>query len=771
MSLRPGTRFGPYEIISPLGAGGMGEVYRARDTRLNRAVALKVLPPDKVADPDRRRRFINEAQAASALNHPGIVTIYDISDADGAVSIVMELIRGRTLDELIAGRGIPVFDAIRYATEIADALAAAHSAQIIHRDLKPANIMVTEDGRLKVLDFGLAKLMEEPGTGTETALIETAAGSILGTAAYMSPEQVEGRRLDARSDIFSFGLVLYEMLSGRRAFERKTWISTITAILRDEPPTLANIKPETPPWLQQNVARCLRKDPARRFQSMAEIKLALISQTVSKRGSGSSAPAPVDSGTSASTFTLAVLPFENLGASSEHEYFADGLTEEVIASLGQVQPDHLRVIGRTSMMAYKRTKKSLAEVGRELGAGLLLESSVRGEGKRLRITSRLIRVNDQVQIWSESFDRAPESMLEFQCELSRAIVRGVRLRLSPERVDALAIRQTRNEEAYDLYLKGRYFWYQLSAETTRRAIECYTHATELDPNYSLAWAGLADAYASGPISGDAPPLAVWPRARDAVRRALEQGGGLAEAHHSLGFLKFSLDWEWPAAEAAFRRAIVLDPSYSLAHRGLSEVLAHMRRPEEARQAARRARELDPLHPGHCALSAQWEYFAGDLPEAVRLAQRSVALDPEFWVGHLQLAQAYEQLGENEAAFESLQRAGRLGGGNSKVPSQRGYLLAKIGRTDEALAVLNALETAPHDRYVPPYASALIYAGLALRDGTPAHRDLTFQWLERAHAVRDVHLWFLPVDPKWDAFRDDARFAALLKRCGFAFYPR
>ena len=745
----------------------MGEVYQARDTRLNRAVAMKFLPPDKVADPDRRRRFVNEAQAASALNHPGIITIFDISDADGAAFIVMEFVRGRTLERIIAGHGLPVPDAIRYATEIADALAAAHAAQIIHRDLKPANVMVTEDGRVKVLDFGLAKLMEEQQTGPETAVMQTTAGAILGTAAYMSPEQAEGRRLDARSDIFSFGLVLYEMLSGRRAFERKSWISTIAAILRDEPPALGTIKPDTPAWLELNVTRCLRKDPAQRFQSMVEVKRALASHEASKAGSGAVAPSGVESGRFPSTITLAVLPFENLGSSAEHEYFADGLTEEVIASLGQVQPDHLRVIGRTSMMAYKRTRKSLAEVGVEVGAGFLLESSIRGEGKRLRITSRLIRVNDQVQIWSESYDRAPESMLEFQCELSRAIVRGIRLRLSPERLDALAVRQTRNEAAYDLYLKGRYFWHQLSAATTRRAVEFYTHATELDPNYSLAWAGLGDAYASGPISGDAPPLAMWPRARDAVRRAMEQGTGLAEAHHSLGFLKFWLDWDWPAAEAAFRRAIELDPSYSLAHRGLSVVLSHMRRPEEARQAARRARELDPLHPGHCALSAQWEYFAGDSPEAVRLAQRSIALDPEFWVGHLQLAQAYEQLGENDATFESLQSAGRLSGGNSKVPSQRGYLLAKLGRTDEALSVLDALQTGPADRYVPPYATALVYAGLALRDNTPVSRDLAFQWLERAYEARDVHLVFLQADPKWNAFRDDARFAALLERCGFA----
>jgi DNA-binding winged helix-turn-helix (wHTH) protein/tetratricopeptide (TPR) repeat protein len=456
---------------------------------------------------------------------------------------------------------------------------------------------------------------------------------------------------------------------------------------------------------------------------------------------------------------LAVLPFENLGAGPEREYLADGFTEETIAALGQIDPDHLSVVGRTSMLAYKRTAKSLAEIGRELDAAYVIESSVRAEGERLRIMSKLIRARDQVQIWSASYDSEPGSILEFQCKLSTAIAEQIRLRLSPERLTALARRQTRNVEAYDLYLRGRYFWNQLSAPTTRRAVEFYTRATELDPEYALAWSGLADSYAASTINGDAPPLKVWPCARDAAAHAVRAEPSLAEAQTSLALVSFFLDWNWPAAETAFRKAVALDPSYCLAHRTLGIALSHMQRHEEAQSAVRRAREIEPLHAAHQALSAQVAFNAGEYPAAVQFAQQAIVLDPGFLVGHLQLGQAHEQLGNSDLALDALQNAGRLSGSNSKVVALRGYLLAKLGRTDEAREVLNTLEAVSHERYVPPYAMALVHAGLGQRD--PA-----LDWLERAYEARDVHLIFLPVDPKWDTFRSDVRFLALLKRCGF-----
>ena len=458
--------------------------------------------------------------------------------------------------------------------------------------------------------------------------------------------------------------------------------------------------------------------------------------------------------------TVAVLPFHNLSADPDREYLADGLTEEVIATLGQIDPGRLSVIGRTTMMSYKRPKKTLAEIGRELDAAYLVESSMRSERGRLRITSNLIRVPSQVQIWSMSYDSEPTSMLEFQREISAAIGQQVRLQLSPERLSAIGRRQTRNTEAYDLYLRGRYFWNQLSPATAKRATEFFARATTLDPQYALAWCGLADAYTASPINGDAPPLTVGPLAREAAAQAVNVDPGLAESQTSWGFVKFWLDWDWPAAAASLRRAVDLDPQYSLAHRLLGIVLAHMGRHEEAAKAARRARELDPLLAGHHALSSQIAFMARDYASALQFAKASITIDPEFWIGYMQLGQAYEQLGDADRALAALTDAARLSGGNSKPVSLRGYIFAKTGRTQEGREVLDMLQALASERYVPGYALALIHAGLG-------QHEQALDWLGRAFEMRDVHLAFLANDVKWDPLRQDPRFISLLKRCRFA----
>jgi len=458
--------------------------------------------------------------------------------------------------------------------------------------------------------------------------------------------------------------------------------------------------------------------------------------------------------------TLAVLPFENLSAQGEREYVADGLTEEVITSLGLIDPEHLRVIGRTTMMAYKRTPKTLAQIADELQAAYIIESSMRTEGERLRITSKLIRVRDHIQLWSMSYDSQPSSILEFQQEMSRIIGEQIRLRLSPERLTALARRQSRNAEAHDLYLRGRYFWNQLSPATTKRASSFFLQATQLDPQYALAWSGLADGYTGSPINGDAPPLTVGPVAREAAAHAVAADASLAETQTSLGFVKFWIEWDWPAAETAFRKASLLDPNYSLAHRLLGIVLSHMRRHDEALKAIGRARQLDPLLAGHHALSSQIAFSGREFTAAERFARQSITIDPEFWIGHMQLGQALERLGEHESALEALNLAARLSGGNSKAISLRGYILARLGRTTEAREVLSMLESLAKERYVPPFAQALVYAGLG-------ERAQALDALERALEVRDVHLAFLPVDAKWDPFREEPRFRSMLKACGFA----
>lgn len=457
--------------------------------------------------------------------------------------------------------------------------------------------------------------------------------------------------------------------------------------------------------------------------------------------------------------TLAVLPFENLDASNEREYLAVGFTEEATTALGQIDPGCLIVIGRTSVMAYRGSTKTLAQIGRELGAAYLVEGSIRVEGERWRITARLIRAADQVQMWSASYDSEPASMLEFQRELSAAIAEQIRLHLSPEHGRALERRRSSSPEAYDLYLRGRHVWLQLMPPTNRRAVEYFARATEHDPEYALAWSGLADAYSSSPMNADVSPLEVCPRARDAAARAVEHGADLAESQACLAAVNYWLDWDWVAAEKAVRRAIALDSGYGLAYRTLALLLATTGRHDEARVTMRRARELDPLQPMNHALSAHVALLARDYTTGLQFAKQATVVGPAFWIAYYQLAWASERRGEFGIALDALEDADAAGGGNSKLISLRGYVLAIAGRTVEAAEVLRTLRSIALERYVPPYAVALVYCGLG-------EHALALQWLERAYKVRDVHLVWLPTDPKWDPFRSHPTFLALIERCGF-----
>jgi TolB-like protein/DNA-binding winged helix-turn-helix (wHTH) protein len=457
--------------------------------------------------------------------------------------------------------------------------------------------------------------------------------------------------------------------------------------------------------------------------------------------------------------TIAVLPFDNLNGDPETEYLANGLTEDTIVSLGRIDPERVSVIGRTSMIAYRGTTKSLAEIGRELGSDYLVESSLRAESSHLRITARLIRVHDQVQVWSDSFDRNSSSILGLQQEISSAIAEQVRTRLSPDRQRAFARWHTQNAEAYDLFLRGRHFLNRRTPDAMPRAIEFFQRAIAADPTYSVAWANLAMAYGSTPINSDVDPRRVSARVREAAVRAMAANPDVAEAQHALGHVKWAFEWDWPAAEAAFRRAIDLDASYSLVHLILAHLLSQEGRHAEAEPFMRRGRELDPLNPLAYALSSQVSFQARDYAGALHHANRAIALDQEFWIGHQMRGQALEQLGNGDVALNALATAARLSDQNSKPISLTGYILARSGRTAEARDLLGALELASSQRYVPPYALALVHAGLG-------HADAAFEWLERAYAARDVHLMFLTVDAKWDGYRSDPRFGDLLGRSGF-----
>jgi len=456
--------------------------------------------------------------------------------------------------------------------------------------------------------------------------------------------------------------------------------------------------------------------------------------------------------------SVAVLPFVNLGNNPDHQYLADGFTDETAASLAQIDPEHLSVKGRT--LRYKGTAKSVAEIGRELVVDYLLDSSILMEGTRVRVTTRLIRVRDEEHVWSQSYEREPTSFIAFQQELSTAIAEQIRLRLPADRVTGIGRRQTRNPEAYDAYLRGRHFQNQRTAEATARAIPLFERATALDPDYALAWSALSFTVAAGTINSDARPLDVWPVARDAAAQAIRANPALAEVQLTAGYLNWLLAWDWKRAEAAFREAARLDPSSAEAYRLLGHLLSQLGRHSEADAAMRRARQLDPAAALEVALSSQVAFQARDYATAVTYARQAILLDSRLWIGYMQLAQAYEQLGDDALALEALADATRLSGGNSKAVALRGYILGKTGRTAEAEAVLELLEAEAQKRYVPPTAFATVHVALG-------NAEAAFNWLDKAVEARDVHLIFLPVDAKWDRYRTDPRFAALLARCAFA----
>lgn len=489
--------------------------------------------------------------------------------------------------------------------------------------------------------------------------------------------------------------------------------------------------------------RCIQTVSGRGFRFVADVRVV--------------DPMPADA---SAPLMLAVLPFGNLTGDPGREYLADGLTEETIVALGQIEPGRLGVTSRTSVMAYKPATDSVARIGRELGVAYIVEGTLRAEGERLRVTARLVRTRDQSQVWSASFDSEPRGMLDFQRELADAIAKQVRLHLEPGRLAALGNRHPRNAEAFDAYLRGRHYWHQLTPATTRRALEYFIQATRLDPGYALAWSGIADAYGGMPMTGDASPLEVAPPATEASGRALRAQPDLAEVQASIGFRKLRLDWDWPGAEVAFRRAIELDPSYWFSFGMIGHLHMHRGEVRESLAAMRRSRELEPLLPLTHTLSAQVAFSARDFVLAAQFARQALSIDPEFWIGHFQLAQACVELGEHDVAQRALADAGRTSGGNSKVVALRGYLHAREGREAEARRVLATLVALAGERYVPPCAIALVHTGLV-------DIDAAAEWLARAFDARDVHLAFVPVDPKWDEALKDPRIRAIVHRCGFS----
>ena len=715
-----GTTVSHYQILEKLGEGGMGVVYKARDTRLDRLVALKFLPPERVADPERKRRFIREARAASALNHPNIITIHDIAEEGGADFIVMEYVSGRTLSQVIAGKPVPVKEAVGCAVQIADALIAAHRVGIIHRDLKPGNVMVTDDGRAKVLDFGLAKLTELAPAGEQSTLTLVA-----GTAAYMAPEQAEGQAADARSDIYSFGAVLYEMLAGRRAF---------SGFGREDPAPLSGVSSE----LQQIVARCLRRDPAERFQTAGELKVALERTGLEAY----------------STPSIAVLPFANLSADKENEYFSDGLTEELINALAQLEG--LRVVSRTSVFRFKGATEDVRDIGRKLQVGAVLEGTVRRAGGRLRVTAQLVNVADGYHLWSQRFDREMQDIFDVQDELARAIVRVLRVRMAGKEEQRLVRRFTDIPEAYELCLKGRHLYYRYSRESLEKSIECYDQARVADPGCAAAYAGMAIARFCSTGAAWVPSRPAMPQAKAEAVRAVEIDDASAAAHLSLALVRHWYEWDWNGAEAEYKRALELDPGDADACIRYGEFCNYMGRPEEGVALVSRAVKLEPLSLETNVYLGMGLTTARRYEEAVLQFHKTLELDPNYYIALIWLGVACAAQGKYREAIEASERGQALTLGYPVPMGLLAWVNAVAGRTAEAKAILAALLKRRVEDYFSPFYLACIYTGLG-------EVDEAFRWLHTAFEERDCLLVLAKVGAWFDPLRGDPRFRELLRK--------
>ncbi len=770
MTLVSGTKLGPYEILSPLGAGGMGEVYRARDSRLGRDVAVKVLPEAFADDPRSLTRFEREARAVAALPHPNIVAIHDVGHEGRVGYAVLELLEGRTLREALAAGPMPWRRAVEITVPVAEALAVAHARSIVHRDLKPENLFLTSDGRPKILDFGLARHVApevSDDTSTATAGPMTQPGIVMGTLSYLSPEQARGESVDGRSDLFALGAVLYVMVTGRRAFAAATPSDTLVAILRDDPPSPPSLGLSVPAELWEVIRRCLEKSVERRFQSASDLAFALSSLT--RADSRGSAAVPAVS----QTASVAVLPFLNLSPDRENEYFSDGMTEELINTLAQVPG--LRVAARTSSFAFKEKREDVRAIGERLGVRSVLEGSVRRAGERLRVTAQLVNAADGYQVWSANYDRDANDVFAVQEEIARSIASrlqaglgvtagetpvqpGVdkrealgRLAASFDRLDVLLKRGTADPEAYNLYLKGRYFWNRRTVESCRRAREYFDQAIARDPNYALAYAGIADSYFGRAVGEMA-------LAKEAGARAVALDEGLAEGHAALARAVFCVDWDWKKAEREFLRAIELNPGYPETYHGYSHYLVHAGRSEESLTASLRALDLDPLSVSMVA-HVGWHYtFTGRFEESIPYCRAALDMDPTFFPARLHLGYSLEALGRVDEAIEEFTRACEISAESSEGTGALGHAFAVAGRTDEARGVLQAMDERAPARFVSPYDRAVVWAGLG-------DRGAALEWLERAAAERMPSLLEIKQDPRLKTLADEPRFLALARRVG------
>jgi serine/threonine protein kinase/Tfp pilus assembly protein PilF len=846
MAFPQGTKIGRYEIQSELGSGGMGVVYLALDTRLNRKIALKLLPADLTDNKDRLDRFEQEARAASALNHPNILTIHEIGTDNGTHFIATEFVEGETLRALIM-MDAPMRPsvALDLAIQVAAALSAAHAAGIVHRDVKPENVMLRTDGYVKVLDFGLAKLIEtekdrdaaDPNAPTQRVYL-TNPGVVMGTAKYMSPEQASGKTVDGRTDIWSLGVILYEMLTGRHPFDGEMPTQIIARVLEREPEPLGSRGTAVPAELQRIVSKALMKDRGERYRDIKDLlrdlkalkqdlefdarlgrsgsssgqseeeeaqeapsgekpagervapapsgtTKTLSNEAVSTHGSGSRAVAAKPKSwpnrlalvaglvavaglalglwlylrarnADAAIDSVAVLPFVNQNSDPNMEYLSDGLTESTINSLAQLP--NMRVIARSSVFRYKGREIDPVQVARELGVRAVFTGRIAQRGDDLIISVELVDTGQNKQLWGETYDRKVSDLLVVQRDIAREISANLRTRLTPPEESLVTKRYTENPEAYQLYLKGRFYWNKRTGEAFKRAIEYFNGAIEQDPSYALAYAGLADTYILLSRYSAGTPEESYPKAKAAAQRALAIDETLAEAHNSLAGVLLDYDWNLAESDKEYRRAIELNPNYATArHWYANGPLLVTERYDEAIAEMKRAVELDPLSLIINSDLGSIYLDARQYDRAVEQLRKTIDMDRGFYPAHYWLGEAYVMKGSYADAIAEYQKARELND-DPLVLGLLGHAYAVSGRRDEALRMLDELNKLAQERYVSSYTFALVYAGLN-------DRDQAFQWLEKSYRDRSSEIAYFKVDPLLDPLRPDPRFADLVRRVG------
>jgi serine/threonine-protein kinase len=779
-----GKTLAHYRILEKIGAGGMGEVYRAHDQRLERDVALKVLPAGTLTNEIARKRFRKEALALSKLNHPNIQTVHDFDTRDGVDFLVTEYIPGVTLDDKLAAGPLSEKEIARLGAQLTEGLAAAHAQRVVHRDLKPGNLRLTADGRLKILDFGIARLLppvREAATETFTEML-----GVAGTLPYMAPEQLRGEAVDARSDIYAVGVVLYEMATGRRPFQAKLSTALTDAILHQPPPLPSGFNRRISPVLENIVLKALEKDPERRYQSARELRVDLerfgtpVSATVPVRprrlrrrwplaGVGTLATlaavlltlnvsglrhrllgrAPPGQITS-----LAVLPLENLTHEPEQEYFADGMTDALITDLSKIGA--LKVISRTSSMRYKGSDKPLPEIARELGVDGIVEGSVLRAGDQVRITAQLIHARTDEHVWSRSYDRSLSNILSLQSEVARAIAEEIEVSLTPQEEARLAGTRPVDPASHEAYLKGRYHWNKRTPEGLKRGFQYFEQAIEENPTNALAYAGLADSYA---LHWSLPAREAARKEKAAALRALEIDDTLAEAHISLADAK-DKEWDWLGADREYKRALELNPNYATAHHWYSIHLNTRGKHQQAVAEARRALELDPLSVIIQANLGGRLYYARRYDEALEQCGNALEMDPDFVIAHVCLGYVYLQQARFGEAVEELQTAVELSERGPPQLGELGHAYAVSGNRSKAMKILAELTRLSQRMYVPPYHIATIHVGLG-------EKKQAFKWLERSYQELDIWLPFLKTDPRYDSLRSDPRAQDLLRRVGLS----